>query len=62
VLAGGEPCGQRVGWVMVWDGGEPGSTKVRQYETFCYYHKLKAAQQAEADADLFDDEGETVDD
>lgn len=43
VLASGSYCEKPVKYKMVEDGGEPGASKVRKYETFCPEHKIQAA-------------------
>ena len=45
VLADGTYCEKGVTFKMVWDGGEVGSTKVREYEPFCPEHKIKLKAQ-----------------
>jgi hypothetical protein len=38
-------CGAKVGYKMVWDGGEVGTFKVRQYNPFCDHHMIEAAKE-----------------
>lgn len=45
IMSSGTACGREVLYKMVWDGGEPDSTKVREYDPFCPLHMAKAKAQ-----------------
>jgi len=49
ILANSTYCEKPVRYTMVWDGGEVGSTKVREYESFCPEHKAKLKQRNDDD-------------
>lgn len=34
-------CRKKTSYTMVWDGGEVGSTKVREYDNLCSEHQIK---------------------
>lgn len=42
VLATNKPCGEKTGYTMVPDGGEPGADLVRKYKSFCPPHMERA--------------------